>query len=177
MESVNAGIDTASKTNANKVVKAKSGQVDASTALVHVSADAVGAKGTGPDKSFAELLATLPLPIQVLLTSLEDYTFSLGDDVQRKELRLYVAFKRLKNFATVVLHKKNCLLLFLHVNPATAVSSFANARDVTNIGHWGTGNLELTLSFLGDLEAAKPFIMAAYEGKGPPLASQDSSQQ
>lgn len=40
------------------------------------------------------------------------------------------------------------------------------ARDVTHIGHWGTGNLELTLSTLADLDAAKPFIAEAYEGRG-----------
>ena len=99
--------------------------------------DPTGAKGTGSDKSFAEVLANLPEPMQLLLASLEDYTFSLGDDVQRKELRLYAAFKRLKNFATVVLHRKNCLLLYLHVDPATALPVLPNARDVNSIGHSG----------------------------------------
>jgi len=55
--------------------------------------------------------------------------------------------------------------LFLHVDPATALPVMPNARDVTNIGQWGTGNLEVTLASLADLEAAKPFIMAAYEGR------------
>ena len=73
--------------------------------IVQVLKDPIGTKGTGPDKSFADLLVNLPEPIQLLLASLEGYTLSLGDDVQRKELRLYLAFKRLKNFATVVLHR------------------------------------------------------------------------
>lgn len=46
-----------------------------------LSADTIGTKGTGPDKSFAELLVNLPEPMQLLLASLEDYTLSLGDDV------------------------------------------------------------------------------------------------
>ena len=85
-----------------------------------------------------------------------------------KELRLYAAFKRLKNFATVVLHRKNCLLLYLHIDPATALPVLPNARDVTNIGHWGwgTGNLEVLLTSQADLDAVKPFINAAYEGRG-----------
>jgi ATP-dependent DNA helicase RecG len=33
------------------------------------------------------------------------------------------------------------------------------------IGHWGTGDLELTLRSMADLDAAKPFISAAYEGR------------
>ena len=170
LESVNAGSDAGSKPTAAKPPKATPSKPDvpatAAATAVPAVADPIGTKGTGPDKSFAELLVNLPEPMQLLLASLEGYTLSLGDDVQRKELRLYLAFKRLKNFATVVLHRKNCLVLYLHVDPATALPVLPNARDVTNIGHWGTGNLEVTLSTQADLDAAKPFIMAAYEGRG-----------
>lgn len=167
LESVNVGSDAVSKTSAPKSAKGSGGKTATLGGAVSALSDAVGAKGTGPDRSFAELLPTLPESMQVLLASLEDYTLSLGDDVQRKELRLYLAFKRLKNFATVVLHRKNCLFLFLHLDPATAVLMLPNTRDVTNIGHWGTGNLEVVLSSLADLEAAKPLIAAAYEGRNP----------
>ncbi|MBK1685469.1 DUF5655 domain-containing protein [Rhodoferax fermentans] len=153
LESASAGSDASSR-----AVSGKSPKVAGKTMVA-------AAKGTGPDKSYAELLAGLSVPMQQLLASLEDYTLSLGDDVQRKELRLYAAFKRLKNFATVVLHKKNGLLLYLHVDPAPALLILPKARDVTHIGHWGTGNLELTLHTLADLDAAKPYIAAAYEGR------------
>ena len=125
----------------------------------------------GLDKSYAEIAATLPEPLQQLLASLEGHVLSLGDDVQRKELRLYAAFKRLKNFATVVL-QRNRLLLYLHLDPTQAVASLPNARDVSAIGHWGTGDLEMALSTPADLDAAKPLIAAAYEGRQarPPTA-------
>lgn len=158
LESANSGGDTAAKAAPTKQPKMAAAKPDA-------PADAATGKPTGPDKSFAELLAGLPEPMQQLLDSLADYTLSLGDDVQRKDLRLYAAFKRLKNFATVVLHRKNCLLLYLHVDPATALAVLPKARDVTHIGHWGTGNLEVTISTMADLDAAKPFINAAYEGR------------
>lgn len=154
LESANAGGDAEAKSKPSKQPKTTGAFVVANNG-----------KSTGPDKSFAELLVDLPEPIQLLLDSLADYTLSLGDDVQRKDLRLYAAFKRLKNFATVVLHKKNCLLLFLHVDPTTALAVLSKARDVTHIGHWGTGNLEVTISTMSDLEAVKPFINAAYEGR------------
>jgi predicted transport protein len=166
-ESVNAGSDANGKSAAAKLAKASASKFEATGDAVTTPVDSTGAKGTGPDKSFAELLVNLPEAMQTLLASLDDYTFSLGDDVQRKELRLYAAYKRLKNFATVVLHRKNSLLLYLHVDPAKAVQVLPNARDVTNIGHWGTGNLELVLTSLADLEAAKPWIAAAYEGRVP----------
>ncbi|MFI8617704.1 DUF5655 domain-containing protein [Acidovorax sp. NPDC077693] len=167
LESVNAGSDAgSSKTTTAKPPKATHSKLAEAVNVLPAAVDPIGAKGTGPDKSFAELLVNLPEPMQLLLASLEGYTLSLGDDVQRKELRLYLAFKRLKNFATVVLHRRNYLLLYLHVDPATALPVLLNARDVTNIGHWGTGNLEVTLTTQADLDAVKPFIMVAYEGRG-----------
>lgn len=163
LESASAGGDAGAKAAPTKQPKT-AGVVPPTFAPVGVPAVAANGKPTGPDKSFAELLADLPEPMQQLLDSLADYTLSLGDDVQRKDLRLYAAFKRLKNFATVVLHKKNCLQLFLHMDPATALAVLPNARDVTHIGHWGTGNLEVTLRTMADLDTVKPFINAAYEG-------------
>lgn len=167
LEAVNAGSDSNGKSAAAKLPKASAVKPDVAAGAVVASADSTASKATGPDKSYAELLANLPESMQTLLASLEDYTFSLGDDVQRKELRLYAAYKRLKNFATVVLHRKSSLLLYLHVDPTKALQVLPNARDVTSIGHWGTGNLEVVLTTLADLDAAKPWIAAAYEGRNP----------
>lgn len=166
LESANASSEPSTKAASAKQAKGTAVNVDATSTASTATTNAGTVKTTGPDKSFAELLANLPEPMLQLLASLEDYTLSLGDDVQRKELRLYAAFKRLKNFATVVLHRKNCLLLYLHVDPTTALAMLPNARDVTNIGHWGTGNLEVALTSQSDLDSVKPFINAAYEGRG-----------
>ena len=125
----------------------------------------------GPgDRPFAEWLPLLPPHLSELVASLEGYVLSLGDDVQLKELKLYVAFKRLKNFATVV-PQKNRLLMYLHLDPAQVVPMPANGRDFSQQGHWGTGDLELALTSRADLDAAKPLIPMAYEGRGAILAS------
>lgn len=112
----------------------------------------------------------LPPNLSELVASLDGHVLSLGDDVQRKELKLYVAFKRLKNFATLV-PQKNRLLLYLHIDPAQVVPLPANGRDVSQQGHWGTGDLELALTSQADLDAAKPLILMAYEGRGAFAAS------
>lgn len=125
--------------------------------------EAASPRSVPRDRSFAEWLPLLPPHLTELLASLEDYVMSLGDDVQRKELRLYVAFKRLKNFATVVA-QKNRFLLYLHLNPAALGALPANARDVSQQGHWGTGDLELSLTSQVELDAAKALILAAYHG-------------
>ena len=116
------------------------------------------------DRSFAEWLPLLPAHLTELLSSLEDYVTSLGDDVQRKELRLYVAFKRLKNFATVVA-QKNRLILYLHLNPKDLGTLPTIGRDVSQQGHWGTGDLELSLTSPADLDTAKPLILMSYQGR------------
>lgn len=130
-------------------------------------------KPVGTDKPFAEVVAGMAPGLQDLLDSLEDYMFALGDDVQRKELKLYAAFKRLKNFATVV-PQRGRLVLYLHLDPATLQPLPPNARDVSQQGHWGTGDLELALSTPAQLDAVKPWIAMAYEGKAPSAAASGS---
>lgn len=117
------------------------------------------------DRSYAEWLPLLPPDKLNLLTSLEDYILSLGDDVQRNELKLYVAFKRLRNFASIVPQAAR-LLLLLHLDPDLLPAMPPNARDGRKFGHWGTGDLELSIASTADLDAAKPMILAAYEGRG-----------
>jgi predicted transport protein len=132
-----------------------------------VKTDGLAAKATGPgsDRSYAEWVQQLSAPMLELLTSVEDFIGSLGDDVQRKELKLYVAFKRLKNFASIV-PQKSRLVLFLHLNPDMLNPLPANARDARKFGHWGTGELELSVANFTDLEQAKALLLNAYEGRG-----------
>jgi predicted transport protein len=122
-------------------------------------------KTSAGDKTYAECLESMSDSLKVLLASLEDYIISLGDDVQKKELKLYAAYKRLKNFTSVVI-QKNRLLLYLNLNPAKLAPLPAIARDVSQSGHWGTGDLELAISSSDDLDLAKSFIRMAYEGRG-----------
>lgn len=134
-------------------------------------AEVLAAKAGTGDRSFAEWLPLLPVHLSELMSSLEGYVLSLGDDVQRKELKLYVAFKRLKNFAMVV-PQKNRRLLYLHLNPVQLAPLPTNGRDVSQQGHWGTGDLELSLATQADLDGAKPMILMSYEGRGTVAASE-----
>ncbi len=87
---------------------------------------------------------------------------SLGDDVNQKQLKLYVAFRRIRNFATVIVQKKN-LQLYIHTNPDQVTLEEGFTRDVRQIGHWGTGDLEVLLTSHDDLRRAEPLILQAYE--------------
>lgn len=139
---------------------------------VLVPTDAEDTAPRGRDRPYSESLLLLAPAQRELLESLHGYVLSLGDDVQHKELKLYAAYKRLKNFATVVL-QKNRLLVYLHLDPTTVGPLPANARDVRAIGHWGTGDLELSITTPDQLEAAKPLLQRAYLGRSVPLAGSE----
>lgn len=119
-------------------------------------------KPQGRDKGFAEQLEGAAPDIQALYADLRSFVFALGDDVTEKQPRLYVAFRKLKNFACVVMHP-NRMLVILKLNPDTVAQEEGFSRDVRQIGHWGTGDLELCLRSAADLERAKPLLERAYQ--------------
>jgi len=121
------------------------------------------AERTGTDTTVSKWLANLTPNLATMHEALDIYIRSLGDDVQRKDLKVYIAFKRLRNFATIVFQKDN-LLVYLQLNPNQTSMLQGITRDVREINHWGTGDLELTLNNLSDLEKVKPLIKQAYEG-------------
>ena len=92
------------------------------------------------------------------------YMLALGDDVQVKILKHYIAFKRIKNFACVEIHPQTGkLLLYLKVNPQNITLENGFTRDVSNIGHYGTGDLEVVIASDEDIEKAKHFINMSYD--------------
>lgn len=136
-----------------------------------VSADPIDdadADGTGPGpKQYTtqeEYLARAEPPLKELFDAVRDYIQGLGDDVQIKPLKWYFACKRLKNFATIQLQTgKNSLLMWLPLNPEEVTLEDAFSRDVRGVGHHGTGDVELTIRHLDDLEKAKPLIQKSFE--------------
>ena len=89
---------------------------------------------------------------------------SFGDDVHEKMLQNYVAFKRLKNFASVELRNSlKLVLMFVKVDPDTVDLKDGFTRDVRNIGHFGTGELEISLRSLDDVEKALPLLQKSYD--------------
>jgi predicted transport protein len=55
------------------------------------------------------------------------------------------------------------VLLFVKVDPDTVVLEPGFTRDVRQVGHWGTGDLEITIGTHADLEKAKPLLLTSYE--------------
>ena len=104
--------------------------------------------------------------------SIEDIVFDLRDfildlDIAMEEVpkKLYVAYRTSQNIVCMEV-KRQKVLLYLKLNPKEITNPPNIARDVSDIGHFGTGNLEVTVKAIDDLEVAKKFIKLAYEKVG-----------
>jgi len=118
-------------------------------------------------KTVSDYLEKASIDLRDRYEALRAYLLALGDDVQENTLKLYFAFKRIKNFACVEVHPQTAaLLVYLKVDPDSLDLSALGkdfARDVRNIGHFGTGDLEIKLRSHDDLEKAKPLLLRSYE--------------
>ncbi len=116
-------------------------------------------------KGFGDLLPLCSTELQDLWESLRSYLLALGDDVQEKHLKYYVAFRRIKNFACVEVHPQSGdMLIYTKVDPSMVRLEEGFTRDVSETGHYGTGDLEIRVRNAPELERAKDFLIQAYRG-------------
>lgn len=108
-------------------------------------------------KTVTEKLEGSSSEIKNLYKELDDYLLSLGEDVQKKILMHYIAYRRLKNFASVQFYS-NKILVYVNVDADSITLEKGFTRDVRDIGHYGTGKLEITINNLIELEKAKSLI-------------------
>lgn len=137
--------------------------------LVNAVTAQAGDNGADPSgkpvyKTVSDYLGEADKDLKDLFEATKAFLTSLGDDVQMKTLKFYFAFKRFKNFACVELKKESRkLLAFVKVDPGSVELKKGFTRDVRQIGHFGTGDLEITISSMDDLERAKPLLTQSYE--------------
>ncbi len=138
--------------------------VSTSTANVPTVDPATGQPRPNKYRSISEAFAEAEGGLSDLYADLENYLLGLGDDVTKKTLRLYFAFRRIKNFACVeVKTSLNLLRIYLKINPDDLDLEEGFTRDVRGVGHYGTGDLEVTIKSHEDLERAKPLLLRSYE--------------
>lgn len=138
--------------------------VNAVTATTTAETTQPGTAGGASYRTVTDNLADSSGSVRDLYAGIRAFLLGLGDDVSERTLKFYFAFRRIKNFACVEVGKTAGLLrVYVKVNPAEVEVEESWMRDVSDIGHFGTGDLELTLRNLDDLEKAKPFLLQSYE--------------
>lgn len=114
------------------------------------------------DKPIAQAIAEMEQPLRDVWEELRAYTLGLGGDVTEKQLKLYVAFRKIKNFATAIVQKKG-ICFYLHLDPSSVTLEDGFTRDKRNSGHWGTGDLEVWIPNNDAMKKAMPLIEKAYQ--------------
>jgi predicted transport protein len=115
--------------------------------------------------TYEEHLQNKSPAIQDLMQELRDYVVGLDSAIEEVPKKLYVAYKASQNIVCVEPQKKH-IKLFLKLRPKDVVNPPASYRDVSNIGHFGTGDVEFTISTSGEFQELKEFIELAYNKVG-----------
>ena len=114
--------------------------------------------------SFEDHLNKAGKEFSKLINDLNDYIINIDDSIEMQPKKLYIAYKKAQNFVCVEVQKTK-LVLFLKLQPKD-IEIEGKIRDVSNIGHYGTGDIEFKIENEGDMEKAKELIKLAYENIG-----------
>lgn len=115
-------------------------------------------------RNAGDLLARADRELASLYEAYEEFVLSLGDDVVKNERQDYFAFRRLKNFACVEVHPTSRnLLIYLKLDPQTVEMQAGLIRDVSSIGHFGTGDVELRIHDRESWDLVESLSRRAYE--------------
>lgn len=106
--------------------------------------------------------ASASVAVREIYEDIENYIMSLGDDITQTSLKFYTAFRKSSNFVCAEVFTDH-VILHLKLDPKKFPFEKGFSRDVTKIGHYGTGNVELRIKTISDFEKAKPFIRRAYD--------------
>lgn len=88
---------------------------------------------------------------KMLFENLDKRIINLSPSVRREFKKLYVSYKINTNFVDVVFNDRN-LKLSIKLKFADVKDSKGICRDMTGIGQWGNGDIEICFSSLADLD-------------------------
>lgn len=112
-----------------------------------------------------EHFENLDLNLLELFNSIRDFIISLDSSIEETPKKNYVAYKTSQNFVCMQTYKKK-ITLYLKLNAEEITPMPKQGRDVKNIGHFGTGDFELTIKDLNDFNETKYLLNEAYKNIG-----------
>jgi len=109
----------------------------------------------------ADHILNIPEEIQGFYEEIKVRVLNIGDDIQIKPKKYYIAFVSATNFVDVHLHKSQ-IKLWLNMNKGELDDPRVMARDVSNVGHWGNGDYEIRLKIGHDLDYLITLVKQSY---------------
>lgn len=92
-----------------------------------------------------------------LFELIRSYIIELDTSIEELPKKLYIAYKTSQNFVCLQLYKSK-ICLYLKLDPNEIQHKPKQGRDVSNIGHFGTGDYELTIKSIRDFNETKHLI-------------------
>lgn len=115
--------------------------------------------------TFEEHLEGKSSSIQTLMHSIREFIVGLDPAIEEAPKKFYVAYKISQNIACMEPQSRN-IKLFLKLRAADIESPPNSYRDVTTIGHYGTGDSEFSICTEDEFEQVKPFVELSYNKVG-----------
>lgn len=115
--------------------------------------------------SFERHLKNKPNKIQDLAHTIQEYVLGLDPSIEESPKKFYIAYRTSQNIVCMEIQKRK-ILLFLKLDPKQLDKIPDIARDVSTIGHFGTGDIEFTILKPEDLAFTKQYIEMAYRMVG-----------
>lgn len=113
------------------------------------------------DDSFETRYEKASENVRILCSDIENYIESLGDDISKHQTKFYIAFKKVKNIVCMELFQKY-IILTLKLDPKDVNLEEDFVRDISNVGHHGTGDVEVKIRNNQDFERSKELLDRAY---------------
>ena len=132
--------------------------------MVAAGKKAAATRATGT-YTFDERIAGKPSHIVDLAQQIREFITSLDPAIEEAPKKFWVAYKTSQNIVCMEVQKQQ-VVLYLKLDPKTLSSLPPNARDVSDVHHWGTGDLELTIRSESDLPSTRGLIAQAYRAIG-----------
>lgn len=107
--------------------------------------------------TFDEHFGDKPQVIVDLYTQLHERLTALDSDVERVFRKQYVGYRLGKNVFCSIIPQKQRLRLILPLDPST-VRGEAGTRDVSQVGHWGVGDTEVSVESVDQLDAVMQLV-------------------
>ena len=100
-----------------------------------------------------------------LYKALKQRILNIDSSVTEEYKKLYIAFKASSNFVDIV-PQKSKFRLSLNMPYPDIIDPKGLCRDVSSIGRWGNGDVEVGISKLDDIEAVMELIQQAFDIQG-----------
>lgn len=98
---------------------------------------------------------------KMLFDKLNMRIMNLSSEVRREFKKLYIAYKLDTNFADIVV-QKNRLRISVNMKFNEVIDEYNIGKDVTNLGRWGNGDVELFLEDICDVDKVMDIIRQSF---------------